>query len=122
MDESPEATNKINYIARRVDELQEKIEGIEESLKKHDSLLENYQQMIERFIDNLSLVLVLDYGMRQSKGFPESELEEVKRLARENGISIAEMVKRLEIQGTLPPSMKNIKDAVQLLKEMLKGQ
>jgi hypothetical protein len=122
MDKSPEGIDKINYIAKRIDELQEKIAGIEESLKKHDSILENCQQMIERFIDNLSLVLVLDYGMRQSKGFPESELEEVKRLAREERISVAEMVKRLEIQGTLPPSIKNVKDAVQLLKEMLKGQ
>jgi len=115
-----EENDKINRIAKEIDELREKIVGIEETLKRHCGILSDNRRMLQELVDNLSVVLVLDYVKRQSSGFPDkSELEEVNSLARENGISVAEMIKRLEAQGTLPPSIKSIKEAIRMLREML---
>jgi hypothetical protein len=109
-----EENDKINRIATMIDSLREEIAQIREELKTNSAILKEHQEKFGKLIDSLSFVLVYHYGTVKS-----SELDEVRRLARQKGISVAEMITELEAQGTLPASIKEFREAQKILREML---
>jgi len=100
--------DKINYIATQNDELRQMVE-------QHSIILIKHQERLDKLIGSLPLILIVLGGERIS----DLELDEVGRLARQKGISLAETVNELRKKGTLPPVMKKFDEALRTIKEML---
>lgn len=103
-----EDSTKINYIAKQVDELRERIARIFD-------ILSNHQERLDKLVNSLPFLLALMGGGRVD----ETEIEEVTRLARQKGITPAQMIEELEKKGTLPPSIRKFRKALRTIKEWL---
>ena len=109
----------INYIANQIDELREDLDkrskAIEETFDNIINAVRSQEERMNRLIRSLSLTLVLLTGGRVDN----SEIEEVRKLATQKGLSIPEMVTELHQKGTLPPSLKKIVNEMESAMKML---